>query len=577
MGPAMLHSQQMREKAPEADALRLGVGWSKSDLEKPWVLVETAGGDSHPCSVHLQTLAQDVRDGVLIAGGAVGRYDCTDMCDGVAQGTEAMDLSLPSRELMAMAVELHARSGFFDGMILVSGGDKSQPGHLLAAARLGLPAIFLPGGVGDLGPSGFSLEKVGTIDAELRRGEIGEEEYGFLCEHACMSSGTCEFYGTSGTMQIIGEALGLALPTSALRPAHLNIHRRGARQAGKRLVEMIKEGLTADKILTEKAIYNALVVHAATGGSSNILLHLPALARALNLPFSWQTVVEINNTVPWIANVRPSGEHANSHLWYAGGAMRVMLELREFLKLDALTVTGKTLGENLNDLEKAGFFTQWPRFLENFGLKLEDVIRPASNPLEPQGGLTVLWGNIAPEGAVVKRSAVPEKMRRFVGRAKVFDSQEKAIAAIYSGQISPGDCMVITHQGPRAKGMPEMYYITEALASSATLRESVALVTDGRFSGATRGPAVGHVSPEAVAGGPIGIVTDGDLIAIDMHANGLALVGVNGQELPPDEADRIVKERLVCFKPQPPKPMPGLLGMYQTLAASAAEGGALAL
>lgn len=571
----MLHSQQMRRKAPEADSLRLGVGWSKGDLEKPWVLVETAGGDSHPCSVHLHGLAQDVRDGVLIAGGAVGRYDCTDMCDGVAQGTDAIDLSLPSRELIAMAVELHARSGFFDGMILISGGDKSQPGHLLAAAKLKIPAIFLPGGVGDLGPSGFSLEKVGTIDSELKRGEINSDEYQFLCEHACMSSGTCEFYGTSGTMQLIGEALGLALPTSALRPAHLNLHKRGARQAGKRLVEMIKEGLTADRILTEKAIYNALVVHAATGGSSNLLLHLPALARVLGIPFDLKTVTEINDKVPLIVNVRPNGQHANSHLWYAGGAMRVMYELKDYLALDALTVTGKTLGENLADLEASGFFTQWPRFLENFGLALEDVIRPAGRPFEAQGGLTVLWGNIAPDGAIVKRSALPASMFDFTGKARVFHGQEKALAAIYSGQVQPGDCVVITGQGPKACGMPEMYYVTEAIASSSQLRESVALVTDGRFSGATRGPAIGHVSPEAVEGGPIGLIEEGDLIEINLPANRLSLVGTNGAAQTAEVVNGILAERKAQATPPARKQYSGLLGMYQHLATSAAEGGTL--
>ncbi len=571
----MLHSQRMREKAPEADPLRLGVGWSKADLEKPWVLVETAGGDSHPCSVHLQELARDVRDGVLIAGGAVGRYDCTDMCDGVAQGTEAIDLSLPSRELLAMAVELHAISGHFDGMVLVSGGDKSQPGHILAAARLKIPAIFLPGGVGDLGPSGFSLERVGTIDAELRRGELEEGEYNFLCEHACMSAGTCEFYGTSGTMQMIGEALGLALPTSALRPAHLNLHRRGARQAGKRLVEMIREGLTADKILTEKALYNALVVHAATGGSSNILLHLPALAAELDLPFDLKHVAEINDKVPMILNVRPSGVHSNSRVWYAGGVMRIMHELKDFLHLDALTVTGKTLGENMKDLEESGFFAQWPRFLENFGLQLRDIIRPVTDPVDPCGGLTVLWGNIAPEGSIIKRSAVAGSMHHFVGRARVFHGQEKALAAIYGGVIQPGDCLVITGQGPRACGMPEMYYVTEAIASSAQLRESVAIITDGRFSGATRGPAIGHVSPELVAGGPIGIVLENDLIEIDVPNSRLNLVGVNGERLSSEQMTAVIQERMSRYRPPSVKIRPGLLGMYQRLAASAAKGGTL--
>ena len=572
----MLHSQEMRQRAPEADPLRLGVGWSEADLAKPWVLVETAGGDSHPCAVHLQTLAQDVRDGVLIAGGAVGRYDCTDMCDGVSQGTESMDLSLPSRELLAMAVELHARSGHFDGMVLLAGGDKSQPGHLLAAARLNIPTVILPGGVGDLGPSGFSLEKVGTIAAQLKRGEIDPHEYQFLCEHACLSAGTCEFYGTSGSMQVLSEALGMALPTSALRPAHLNLHRRGARQAGTRLVELIREKLTPDRILTEKAFHNALVLHAASGGSTNILLHLAALAEECGVPFSLKQVAELNDQVPLLVNIRPAGAHANSHLWYAGGAMRLMWELREHLHLDALTVTGQTVETNLSQLEAAGFFKQWPRFLENFGMTVTDVIRPVTDPIDPRGGLTVLWGNIAPEGAVVKRAAVPEAMCAFTGKARVFHGQDKALAAIYSGGIQPGDCMVITGQGPQACGMPEMYYITEALAASKTLHESVALVTDGRFSGATRGPAVGHVAPEMVAGGPIGIVTEGDWIEVNLSEGRLNLVGtVETGPLGPEAMVETMAKRLAAFQPPVVKRQPGLLGMYQQLALSASKGGGL--
>lgn len=571
----MRHSQQMRQQAPEVDPLRLGVGWSKSDLEKPWVLVETAGGDSHPCAVHLHDLAQDVRDGVMIAGGAVGRFDCTDMCDGVAQGTEAMDLSLPSRELLAMAVELHARSGHFDGMVLISGGDKSQPGHLLAAARLNIPAIYVPGGVGDLGPSGFSLERVGTIDADLKRGKITTEEYNFLCEHACMSPGTCEFYGTSGTMQLVAETLGMALPMSALRPSHLNLHRRGARQAGKRLMEMIAENLTPDKIITQKAVHNALVMHAATGGSTNVLLHLAAIAGERGLDFDYRRVVDINNRVPLILNVRPAGAYANSHVWYAGGAMRLMWELKDFLELDAMTVTGKTLGENLHAHQEAGFFEQWPRFLSNYKLEVRDVIRPVSAPFDSQGGITVLWGNLAPEGAVVKRAAVPKSMHTFVGRAKRFEGQEAALKALYDGSVEPGDCLVIVGEGPKATGMPEMFYVTEAIASSPELSESVALVTDGRFSGATRGPAVGHVSPEMVTGGPIGVVEDGDLIEIDLSQNRLNVVGIAGERQDEPAIATILAERLAHFSPPQPRRQPGLLGMYQQLAASAAQGGGL--
>lgn len=571
----MNHSQDMRQQAPEADSLRLGVGWSPEDLPKPWVLVETTGGDSHPCAVHLQKVGEHIRDGVLIAGGAVGRYDCTDMCDGVAQGTEAMDLSLPSRELIAMAVELHAVTGHFDGMVLVSGGDKSQPAHLIAAARLNIPSILVPGGVGDLGPSGFSLERVGTIDSELKRGQVEKDEAAFLCEHACMSSGTCSFFGTAGTMQLLSEALGMALPMSALRPSHLNLHQRGARQAGKQILSLIQNNIRPRDILTQIALHNALVVHAAAGGSSNVLLHLAALAKECGLAFDLNTVAEINNRVPLLLNVRPSGEHANHHVWYAGGAMRLMWELREFLHLDALTVTGKSLGENLSDLEKTGFYSQWPRFLENYRLTLTDVIRPVTNPLQSQGSLAILFGNLAPEGAVIKRSTVAQSMWQFTGPAKVFTGQKAAIEAVYQNKIQPGDCVVVTGEGPLAKGMPEMYYLTEAIASNPKLASSVALLTDGRFSGATRGPAVGHICPEAFVGGPIALVENNDLIEINLPGQSLKLVGVKGEPKSPAEIEALLGQRKDRWMPPDFTLQRGLRGMYQQLALPANQGGGL--
>lgn len=571
------HSQTMRQLAPEADALRLGVGWSKSDLEKPWVLVETAGGDSHPCAVHLHQVAQDVRDGVIASGGAVGRYDCTDMCDGVAQGTDAMDLSLPSRELLSMVVELHARSGHFDGMVLLSGGDKSIPAHLLAAAKLNLPTVIVPGGVGELGPSGMSLERVGTHHAQLKRGELSSEDYQFYCEHACASAGTCEFFGTAATMQLLVEVLGMALPYSALRPVHLNHHRRGARQAGETLIHLIKEDLRPQTILTADALHNALVVHAATAGSTNALIHLAALTHALNLPFDWQQVVELNNTVPWILNVRPSGQHANSDVWAAGGVPQLMADLRPWLKLDALTVTGQSWGQILDELDQTGTLNRWPSFLAQRGLKQRDIIADPNHPLSAQGGLTVLWGNIAPEGAVIKRSAVASDMHQMTGTAKVFTTQADALAAVFDGTVEPGDVVVLKGQGPRAHGMPELFYLTEAIASHATLNTTVALITDGRFSGATRGPCIGHVSPEWAAGGPMGWIQDGDLIAINLPENQLNLVGWDQQPYDPDTVAAELARRQQqggAFIPATPS---GLLGMYQHLCTSAMAGGYLAL
>lgn len=576
------HSQQMRRLGPEIDPLRLAVGWTWEDMEKPHILIETVGGDSHPSSSHLPRLATVVRDGAIESGGVVGRYDCTDLCDGILQGTPAMAYSLPSREIIAAATEMHARGGHFDGLVALSGGDKAIPGHLLALARLGLPAIHVPAGGMDPGPWGdslphgtMSLEQVGTIHAQLRRGQIDPQEYHFLCENACPSRGTCAFFGTAHTMQALSEALGLALPTSANRPAHLFAMERGCRQAGQQIIQLMRRGITTKDILTQEALENALIVHAATAGSTNALLHLAALAGEAGLRFDYAKVQQINDRVPFIANVRPSGEHAVPFFWYAGGVSRVMWELREVLHRDCLTVTGKTVGENLDELQKSGWLEQQLRFLQGYGLALRDIIRSPEDPVAAQGGIAILTGNLAPEGAVVKRSAVDPAMRHFTGRAQVFDSQERALEAIYAGRVKPGMALVVRYEGPRGSCMPEQYYVTEAIASEPTLNTGVALITDGRFSGASRGPCIGHVAPEAAQGGPIALVEDGDLIRVDLEAGRLDIVGVGGQELPSDEVGRTLAQRRQRWQPPQPKFTAGLLGLYSRLASSAAAGAAM--
>ncbi|MBI2847203.1 MAG: dihydroxy-acid dehydratase [Chloroflexi bacterium] len=574
-----MRSQKFRILNPEADPLRLACGWTRGDLAKPYVLVETVGGDSHPSSVHLRELASHVRDGITEAGGAPALYHCTDLCDGILQGTPAMRLSLPSREVITMATEMHAIGGHFDGLVVISSSDKAVPGHLIALARLGLPSIIVPGGTMEAGPAspsiphpGMSLEQVGTIHAELKRGKVEKEEYEFLREHACPSKGCCTFMGTACTMQAMAEALGLALPGSALRPPHLFAMERGCREAGNQILRLISKNITAKDILTQKAMENAITVHAAIGGSTNVMLHLPAIAREVGIPFDWDKVQEINKRTPFIVNVRPSGDHASHHLWYAGGIPRVMLEIRHLLHLDALTVTGKTVGENLEYLERTGWFEKMPRFLANFGLNLRDVVCAPSGPLDKRGAIVVLKGNLSPEGAVAKRSAIDPSMFEFVGRAKVFDSQEEALKAIFEGGVSPGDALVIRYEGPRATGMPEQFYVTEAIASDATLNKSVALITDGRFSGGSRGPCIGHVSPEAAAGGPIALIEKDDLIHIDLNRGRLELVGTKGKKLPPTQIKVVLESRAKRWKPKIAKPEGGLLGLYTSLASPASEG-----
>jgi dihydroxy-acid dehydratase len=496
------------------------------------------------------------------AGGAPSIHYCTDMCDGIAQGTEAMNLSLASREVLTMASEFHAQAGHFDGVVFISGCDKSVPAHLMSAARLRMPAIFMPGGVMQAGPSDATLDMVGTYYSRVKRRMMTQKDYEFYRSHVCPTAGTCAFLGTANTMQILAEALGMALPGSALLPAGYMIQSRIARRTGNTILKLFDKRLTAEKILTQKAIENALVVLSAISGSTNALLHLPAIAHELDIDFSLETVSKINNRVPVILNVRPTGAHPTSMVWAAGGVPAIMRELKEFLHLDALTVTGKTIGDNLTHLEKEGFFNNRPRFLENYSLSKIDIIRTVSDPLKDTGGLAVLWGNIAPEGAVMKRSAVEKEMMRFTGKARVFDNPSEALEAIYAKKIQSGDAIVIRYQGPRSNGMPEQFYVTEAIASDRILSKSVALITDGRFSGGSKGPCIGHVSPEAASGGPIAAIEDDDLILVDVENGHLDLVGVDGEERSASEIERTLKERLENIPDYKPPARTGLLALY---------------
>lgn len=568
-----------RTQSPEADSLRMGCGWGRKETDQPWVLIETTAGDSHPGSVHLGELAKFTEKGIIAAQGAPAHYTCTDICDGISQGTAGQYYSLPSREVMVMACEMHARSGHFDGAVFISGCDKSLPAHLIAMLRLNIPAVVVPGGVMEAGPEGFTLEGVGTIYAQKRRGEIDDAAYEFLRSGACPSAGSCAFFGTAATMQMLSEAMGLALPATALIPAHLNALKDGARQAGKRVPELIQEDLRPRQIFTQQTLENALIVHAATGGSTNALIHLAAMAHEAGLDFSYDRVNKINRQVPFILNLKPSGKFTVDKLWYAGGVYRILQELKDFLHLDTLTVTGLTLGKNLEILEKTGHFTNMPRFLSNYGGTVSDIIRPIDKPIRSQGAIRILFGNLAPNGAVIKTSALSADMIRFTGKAKVFDTQDTAREAVLTGKIQPGDAVVIRYEGPGATGMPEQFYITEAIASNPLLATSTALITDGRFSGATRGPAIGHVSPEAAHGGPISLIEDGDLVCFDLEAGTLNIIGIAGQEMTADQISDTLQARHAQRSTSPdrqnPKAQSGLLGLYCRYALPASKGGGL--
>lgn len=557
------------------DPLRIACGWEPDDLGKPWLLVESSGGDSHPGSVHLPGLVESVREGAIGGGLAVGRYYCTDMCDGIAQGTAAMSYSLASRELIAMAAELHFHSGHFDGWTAVSSCDKAIPAHLIAAARLDAPVIFMPGGVMHTGPGDVSIDRMGELFARLRRGEISEEEYRYHSLTAAPCEGACNFLGTAVTMQILTEALGLSLPSTACCPTTEPEQMRLARASGTAVAALIGREITARDIMTDEAIDNALVVHAAAGGSTNAMLHLPALAAELGLEFSWKRVQEINETVPWILDLRPSGKHTADLFWYAGGVPRLLWEIRDHLHLDALTVTGKTLEENLEQLDEAGVPAGRVERLAGIGLKTKEIIRSASEPLSSRGSLITLEGNLAPKGAVCKRSAVVPGMMKFEGRARVFDGQMPALEAVLAGDVHPGDAVIVRYEGPRATGMPEMFYLTAALAANSKLNGSVALITDGRFSGATRGPCIGHVCPEAATEGPIALIEDGDLISIDLETGRLELAGIGDRRETAEEIIEVLNTRRSRLTPWQPPKQGGLLELYTRHAGPSNEGARL--
>ena len=569
---SMMRSQHLRAIAPETDPLKLSMDWTVEDLEKPQILVDDVWGDALPGSYHLKQLAEMASRGVYANGGKPAGFHVTDMCDGIAQGTEGMDYSLLSREIICDMIEIHWKTQPMDGMILLSSCDKGVPAQLKAIARIqDAPAIHIPGGTQMPGPDMFTLERVGTIYAELRRNELSKDDYLFLQRNACPTVGSCSFMGTANTMQSMSEALGVAFPGSAVMPAVMNDIKQNAEACGRRIVEMVADGVKTRDILTQESFENAIMVHAATGGSLNALLHLPTIARELGITIRPQLWDELNKDIPFLLNVRPSGEYPAFFFWFAGGVPGIVRQIKEHLHLDAMTVTGRTVGENLKDLEKRHFFDKVKRYLTNYRLAAGDIIAPAGKPLG-EGALAVLKGNLAPANAVVKYAAVPKEMFNHTGPAIVFESEKEAFDAIVGGKVKKGSVIVIRYVGPKGCGMPEMFYPTEAVASSPELYKTTALITDGRFSGASRGPCVGYVSPEAMEGGPIAVVKDGDLIEIDIPGRGLNLVGAEGKKGKPGEMEAIIKERLSAWSQPPPK-FSGVLGLYTTLASSAMQGG----
>ena len=574
-----LTSQKMRKLAPELYPLRIGTGWKKEDLGKVQVMIESTYGDSHPGSGHLNILVEEVRKGIEEEGGFGARYFCTDICDGESQGTDGINYSLASREMIANMIEIHANATPFDAGVYLSSCDKGVPGNLIGMARVNIPAVFVPGGTMNAGPEMLTLEQLGMYSAKFERGEISEEKLDWAKCNACPSCGACSFIGTASTMQIMAEALGLALPGSALMPATSPDLLAFAREAGRQSVRLATmEHMCPSDIVTMESFENAILVHAAISGSTNCLLHLPAIAHEFGIEITGDTFDRLHRSARYLLDVRPAGRWPAECFYYAGGVPAIMEEIKEHLHLNVMTVTGKKLGENLDELRANGFYEKCNHWLDEFNkryhlhLTREDIIRPYDKAIGTDGSIAILRGNLAPEGAVIKHTACPKEMFKAVLRARPFDSEEECLDAVLKHKVQKGDAVFIRYEGPKGSGMPEMFYTSEAISSDKELGKSIALITDGRFSGASTGPVIGHCSPEAVDGGPIALVEEGDLIEIDVKERKLNIIGVNGVHKTPEEIDEILKERRKNWKPRTPKYSKGVMGLFTRHAVSPMKG-----
>ncbi len=538
------------EKTPHRSLFKAS-GLTDEEIERPLIGVVSAKNDIIPGHVHLDKIAEAVKAGVRMAGGTPLEFPAIGVCDGIAMGHTGMKYSLASRELIADSIEAMTIAHGLDALVLIPNCDKIVPGMLIAAARLNVPAIICSGGPmlsvnvgGKFRDLNTTFEAVGAFKA----GTIDEAGLLELEEAACPSCGSCSGMFTANSMNCLCEVLGMALPGNGTIPAVYSERIRLAKHAGMKIMELLEKDIRPRDIITPDSIYNALRVDMALGCSTNSMLHLPAIAYEAKAPISLDYANEISEVTPNLCHLAPAGEHHVQDLYAAGGVTAVMNELSkaDLLKLDTITVTGKTQGENIAGHE----------------VKDYSVIRPLSNPYSPTGGIAVLKGNLALDGSVVKRSAVAPEMLQHEGPAKVFDSEDEAIEAIYNGKIVSGDVVVIRYEGPKGgPGMREMLSPTSAICGMG-LDKEVALITDGRFSGATRGAAIGHVSPEAVEGGPIAFVKDGDIIQIDI-TNGILNVKISDEEM---------AERRKDWKPNEPKVKTGYLRRYSKLVSSAMQG-----
>ena len=535
-------------------ALLYSTGLDEADLHKPMIAVVNSFTEMVPGHFHLRELVDFVKQGIIEAGGIPREFNTIAICDGICQGHKGMSYPLPSREIIVDSTEFMVEAHQFDGMVMLPGCDKIVPGMLMAAMRLNIPAILVPGGPmlpGKYkGMETITLTDMRELIGKTQTGKMTEEELMKIEQAALPGVGTCSMLGTANTMSCLAEVVGMSLPGCGLAHAVSAKKRRIAKQSGRRIVEMVKEDLTPRKIMTREALRNGIKVSMAMGASTNSTLHLPAIAHEGGIDLSLDDFDQLSREVPYLCNIKPSGQYPLSVLEECGGIPAVMKAVESKLDLNQLTVTGKTVGENLADVE----------LVEN------DVIFPLEHPKRPEGGLAILHGNLAPDGAVVKQAGVKPSMHYFKGRARVFTSMEDASYAVSNDQIRKGDVLVIRYEGPKGgPGMREMH-MTCSLIVGRGMDEDCALITDGRFSGSTRGPCIGHISPEAAAGGPIAAVEEGDEIIIDIPNRTLTLC------VPEEEIQRRLQAVKHIRKPATPG-----LARYASLVTSADQGAVLKL
>ena len=552
-----MRSDVVKKGIPAAPnrSLLYALGYTKEELERPLIGVVCSYNEIVPGHMNLDKIAEAVKAGIRAAGGTPVEFPAIAVCDGIAMGHVGMKYSLVTRDLIADSTEAMAMAHQFDGLVMIPNCDKNVPGLLMAAARVNVPTIFCSGGpmlAGTLNDGrrtclSHMFEAVGSYYAG-KLDEAGVEEYE---ENACPTCGSCSGMYTANSMNCLCEAIGIALPGNGTIPAVYSKRLQLAKHAGMAVMEMVRKGITARQIINERSIRNALTCDMALGCSTNTVLHLLAIAYEAGVPIDLKLFNEISAKTPNLCHLAPAGPTHMPDLYAAGGIPAVQAELAKkgLLDLDVPTVTGKTLGENIKGAH----------------ILNEKAIRPIENPYSETGGLQILWGNIAPDGCVVKRSAVAPEMQQHAGPARVFNSEEEAIAAIYAGKIVPGDVVVIRYEGPKGgPGMREMLNPTSALAGM-KLDKTVALITDGRFSGASRGAAIGHVSPEAASGGPIGLIEEGDTITIDIPNASITL----------EVSDAVLAERKAKYVAPEPNIKTGWLSRYARMVTSANLGAVL--